>query len=82
VLDELSLMLVPIVVGSGMRRFDDMSDQVALEVVPSRALGVACAPTSTGTITLRTDLITRPPCLYFSWSTDSTLPDGSLNQAM
>lgn len=37
-LDELSLMLVPIVVGSGMRLFDDMTDQVALEVVESRTL--------------------------------------------
>jgi dihydrofolate reductase len=38
-LDELSLMLVPIVVGCGMRLFDDMTDQVALELVESRALG-------------------------------------------
>ena len=38
-LDELSIMLVPIVVGSGMRLFDDMTDQVALELVESRALG-------------------------------------------
>src|ERR687896_1578299 len=37
-LDELSLMPVPIVVGSGMRLFDDMTNQVALELVESRAL--------------------------------------------
>ena len=37
-LDELSIMLVPIVVGSGMRLFDDMTDQLALELVESRAL--------------------------------------------
>jgi dihydrofolate reductase len=37
VLDELSLMLVPIVVGSGMRLFDDMN-QVPLELVQSRDL--------------------------------------------
>ena len=37
-LDELSLMLAPIVVGSGMRLFDDMTDQVVLELVESRTL--------------------------------------------
>jgi dihydrofolate reductase len=39
-------MLVPIVVGSGMRLFDDMTDQVALELVESRAL-------STGMLSVR-----------------------------
>jgi dihydrofolate reductase len=41
-----ALMLVPIVVGSGMRLFDDMTDQVALELVESRAL-------STGMLSVR-----------------------------
>jgi dihydrofolate reductase len=45
-LDQLSLMLVPIVVGSGMRLFDDMTDQGALELVESRAL-------STGMLSVR-----------------------------
>jgi hypothetical protein len=39
-------MPVPIVVGSGMRLFDDVTDQVALELVESRAL-------STGMLSVR-----------------------------
>jgi dihydrofolate reductase len=37
-LDELSLMVHPIVLGSGMRLFDEMTHQVALELVESRTL--------------------------------------------
>lgn len=37
-LDELSLMIHPIVVGSGMRLFDEMTDQVRLKLVESRTL--------------------------------------------
>jgi dihydrofolate reductase len=43
-LDELSLMVHPIVIGSGMRLFDDMTNQVSLKLVESRTLrtGVLC----------------------------------------
>lgn len=37
-LDELSLLIGPIVVGSGMRLFDEMTDQVHLNLVDWRAL--------------------------------------------
>jgi dihydrofolate reductase len=37
-LDELSLMILPIVVGSGMRFFDGMTDQVRLKLVESTTL--------------------------------------------
>lgn len=37
-LDELSLMVHPVVVGSGMRLFDEMTHQVALTLVDSRTL--------------------------------------------
>jgi dihydrofolate reductase len=37
-LDELSLMIHPIVLGSGMRLFDEMTDRVRLKLVDSRAL--------------------------------------------
>lgn len=37
-LDELSLMVHPIVVGSGMRLFDEMTDQVGLKLVKSTTL--------------------------------------------
>ncbi len=37
-LDELHLMILPIVVGSGMRLFDEMTDQVRLKLVESRTL--------------------------------------------
>jgi dihydrofolate reductase len=37
-LDELALGVVPIVVGSGMRLFDEITDQVPLELVESRTL--------------------------------------------
>ncbi len=35
-LDEISLMVQPIVLGSGMRLFDEMTDQVGLKLVDSR----------------------------------------------
>jgi dihydrofolate reductase len=38
-LDELSLGVVPVIVGSGMRLFDGIGSQLALELVESRALG-------------------------------------------
>ncbi len=38
-LDELSLMVHPIVLGSGMRLFDDVASPVALTLADSRALG-------------------------------------------
>jgi dihydrofolate reductase len=37
-LDELSLAIVPIVVGSGMRLFDGIGAQIPLQLVESRAL--------------------------------------------
>jgi dihydrofolate reductase len=37
-LDELSLMIQPIVLGSGMRLFDEMTEQVSLKLVESRTL--------------------------------------------
>jgi dihydrofolate reductase len=37
-LDELSLAIAPIVVGSGMRLFDEMTDQVRFKLVASTAL--------------------------------------------
>jgi dihydrofolate reductase len=37
-LDELSLMILPIVVGSGMRFFDGITDQVRLKLVESTTL--------------------------------------------
>jgi len=37
-LDELSLAICPIVVGSGMRLFEEMAKQVPLELADSRAL--------------------------------------------
>ncbi len=37
-LDELSLMVAPIVVGSGMRLFDEMTDRVPLKLVESTTL--------------------------------------------
>ena len=37
-LDELSLAVVPIVVGSGTRLFEELGEQVPLELVDSRAL--------------------------------------------
>jgi dihydrofolate reductase len=37
-LDELALMVHPIVVGSGMRLFDEMTHRVSLKLVESRAL--------------------------------------------
>lgn len=48
-LDELSLSICPVVVGSGMRLFDEITHQVALELVDSRAfstgaLGVTYRP--------------------------------------
>jgi dihydrofolate reductase len=50
-LDELSLMVHPIVLGSGMRLFDDMTDRVRLTLVESRTLssgvlGVTYRPAS------------------------------------
>lgn len=44
-LDELSLNICPVVVGSGMRLFDEMTDDVRLKLVGSKtfstgALGV------------------------------------------
>jgi dihydrofolate reductase len=50
-LDELAMMVCPIVVGSGMRLFDEMTHQVPLELVESRAystgvLGVGYRPAS------------------------------------
>ena len=38
-LDELNLGVAPIVVGSGMRLFDEITERVPLELVESRALG-------------------------------------------
>jgi dihydrofolate reductase len=37
-LDELALMVHPIVLGSGMRLFDELTDQIDLKLVDSRAL--------------------------------------------
>lgn len=37
-IDELALMIAPIVVGTGMRLFEDMTEQVALKLVDSRTL--------------------------------------------
>ena len=37
-LDELSLAICPLVVGSGMRLFDELTEQVRLKLVESRAL--------------------------------------------
>jgi len=37
-LDELALGIVPIVVGSGMRLFEEISEQVSFELVESRGL--------------------------------------------
>ena len=45
-LDELSLAIAPIVVGSGMRLFDEITDQVRFTLVESRAL-------STGVLAVR-----------------------------
>ncbi len=50
-LDELSLHICPIVVGSGMRLFEDMTDQVRLKVAESKTfstgvLGVTYQPDS------------------------------------
>jgi len=38
-LDELALMVHPIVLGSGMRLFDEMTGQISLELAACRALG-------------------------------------------
>jgi dihydrofolate reductase len=38
-LDELSLMIQPIVVGAGRRLFDELTDQVSLRLAESRTLG-------------------------------------------
>jgi len=38
-LDELSLMIQPIVVGSGMRLFDELTYPVSLRLAESKALG-------------------------------------------
>jgi dihydrofolate reductase len=38
-IDEVRLMIFPIVVGSGRRLFDDGGDHKALELVDSKALG-------------------------------------------
>jgi dihydrofolate reductase len=38
-LDELALMAVPVVVGSGARLFDGIADRIDLELVESRAFG-------------------------------------------
>jgi dihydrofolate reductase len=38
-LDELTLMIAPIVVASGMRLFDEITNSVGLELADSRALG-------------------------------------------
>ena len=40
-LDELSLAIAPIVVGSSMRLFDEMSDQVRFRLVESTALSTS-----------------------------------------
>jgi dihydrofolate reductase len=45
VLDELHIMLDPVVVGSGKRLFEDVSDQMALKLVDSKAF-------STGVVSL------------------------------
>jgi dihydrofolate reductase len=37
-LDELSLAICPVVVGSGMRLFEEITEQVPLKLVESRAL--------------------------------------------
>lgn len=52
-LDELSLLIHPIVVGSGMRLFADLSFGTALELVNSRTLGsgvlfLTCTPAGRG----------------------------------
>lgn len=39
VLDELTLLVHPIIVGSGMRLFDDMNEQIPLTLTESRTLG-------------------------------------------
>jgi dihydrofolate reductase len=51
-LDELSLNICPVVVGSGMRLFYEMTDQVRLNLVESTTLrtgvlGVTYQPAST-----------------------------------
>ena len=51
VLDELTLLVHPLIVGSGMRLFDDMNEQIPLALTDSRTL-------STGVIVLT---YTRPP---------------------
>ena len=38
-LDELALMVHPIVLGSGMRLFEEMTGQISLDLVGSRTLG-------------------------------------------
>jgi dihydrofolate reductase len=38
-LDELSLMIQPVVVGSGLRLFDELTDPVNLRLAESKALG-------------------------------------------
>ena len=50
-LDELSLNICPLVVGSGMRLFDEITDQIRLKLVDSRTLstgvvGATYRPTS------------------------------------
>jgi dihydrofolate reductase len=50
-LDELSLSICPVVVGSGMRLFDGLADRIPLKLVDSRtfsngALGVTYRPAS------------------------------------
>lgn len=37
-LDELSMMISPVVIGSGIRLFDEMTDQVKLELLESKTL--------------------------------------------
>lgn len=64
-LDELSLCICPIVVGSGRRLFEDVTDQVALKVVQSVTLstgviGVTYQPASAHQAQAEPSIVTFP----------------------
>jgi len=64
-LDELSISICPIVVGSGLRLFEDVTDQVVLMVVQAVTLstgviGVTYQPTSAHPASSEPSIVTFP----------------------
>lgn len=64
-LDELSLSICPIVVGPGLRLFEDVTHQVALKVVQSMtlstgAIGVTYQPASAHEASAEPSMVTFP----------------------